>query len=179
MFWNRNYKLKTPNMVIHYRAMTEVDLLGADSYAPIFLIEKECSPIGSLIEEHEKENEEQDNFAFKKHIVKCCVTRVKSRSKKFTSKDIAENLEDENIVNMLFPFILARSIKRVFKVSRKKAISIYELYKGSNYAREYFEIPLSKIEEYSFNALVHNAGVQEEIRRQKEAQIKAKAKRNG
>ena len=179
MFRKDKFKLKTPNMVICYRAMTEFDLLGVDGYVPVFYVEKDMSPVSSLIEEQNKEIEEQDNFKFKQHIVKSCVTRVKSRSKKFSSKLMIRLFDDKNFVDMLFGLIVGRTVKRAFKISRNKAISIYELYKGGNYAREYFSAQLSKIEEYSFNALVHNTGVHEEIRRQKEAQIKAKAKRNG
>jgi hypothetical protein len=80
--------------------MNEFDLLGVDGYIPVFEVEKVNSPMQKVIDGMAKP-EKDDGYKFKQHIVKSCVTRVRSRNRKFPSIMIFLLFDDKEWVGQI------------------------------------------------------------------------------
>ena len=176
-------KIKIGGVCYWIRPINEFDLLGLDSYIPIFPIDREhetnwlYKAIDRQNERIAKENEDA-NLIFLKHIVYRCTKkikpslwlRMKSKAWRNQKKALIDILmKDERCLNMLYQYIHSISFDKVTqKVNQTTAESIYATYKGMNYADQFFaDSKLNSLEKYAFNRMIHNAGVTAENRRLK------------
>lgn len=167
------FKIRLGGITFKCREMDEFDLLGVEMYPPIFIVNADYkkNPIQKIIDEQEenaidRELEEKKLKEYKRHIVSRCIIK---KSRKLKDRSFLNLLENMTFLDQMYLEISIRSIKNACSISRKKAEQIYYLYKGKNYAREYFGDKLSKIEEFSFNGAIHNIGTRAERR-----QVRAK-----
>ena len=119
----------------------------------------------------DEDDEKAQFMAYKQHIVARCLIKKKG----LNDATWASLLQQDEFLNMCYLLILSNSISPVYVVSRKKAETIYYIYKSMNYAKEYFTAgKVNKIQEFSFNAYIHNCGVEKENKLAREAQLRAK-----
>ena len=170
--------LKYKGISFQIRSINELDLLGFDSYIPVFEIDREHESnwlnksIDKWNEDLGKSEDEENAERFYAHILDNCLISCKLslfrrvllwllRSKIDILSEYKKNKEWRNL--LLHEIVNISTNKRGCKVKTSTAESIYYIYNGMNFADEYFKA----IEKYSFNRLIYNAGVNCDNRRAK------------
>lgn len=177
-------KIKICGVNYWIRPLNEFDFLGASSIIPIFDIDREHETnwLNKQIDERNErmaKKENKDNESFLKHIVHRCTVKIEpslwTRAIVEAWRSSKEEMQGCVMDDVRILYILYCEIKEISynisvdqKVNQQTAENIYSLYKGMNYADEYFQdTKLNALEKYSFNRVIHNAGVTAENRRVK------------
>ena len=176
------HKIKYKGISIQIRAINELDLLGFDTYIPIFTIDREYEKnwLNKAIDEkNEKLNktDKQRQIDFKKHIIDNClidaklslIRRVLLKILRYKKNTLEFIKNDKEWCDVIFNEIYNISTTiGGHKVNQKTAEAIYYIYEGMNYADQYFKgTELNAIEKDSFNRLIHNTGITSKNRRMK------------
>ena len=173
--------LKYKGIRIEIRSINELDLLGFDSYIPVFEIDREHEEnwINKAIDiQNEKIAREANinaNKEFHSHIIDRCLIGCKLSllrrvifsivCKGQSALDDIKRSDTWRTVILSEIYSISKTIEN-HKIKTSTAESIYYLYKGMNYADEYFkDTYLTAIEKYAFNRVIHNAGVTADNRR--------------